>query len=434
MTMQRWAGIAAAVVLLAACADSPTVDSVPVAGSAGENPVGMPGAPGGIQGCARDMEASAGRLLTSGGETGWSELAPVPDANGDTLDDVRAATGGDSHVLALRRDGTVLAWGANDRAQLGVGDHHDRDGPTPVTAPGGAPGQLDGVVELAADSDVTIARRHDGTAVVWGRGDAGQRGTGRTDEPAHPTVVLNPSGDGPLTDLRRVDADGRTLVALARDGTVFTWGDNGHGQLGDATMTDRLLPGHVAGLRGEDALDKAVDVAAGGQHVLALLADGRIAAWGANDRGQLGDGTVEPRATPDLVLDPEGDKPLTGVMAIAASELNSYALLANGSVLAWGNAGGSQIGNGQRAAMQSLPTPAETSDVACIGAGEAFAVALHNDGTVSTWGSGGRGQLASGTATGRASPGAALVAGGQPLTTGRGVGTAERQIFVVTVP
>ena len=103
-------------------------------------------------------------------------------------------------------------------------------------------------------------------------------------------------------------------MALKNDGSVVAWGNNGYGQLGDGTTTDRLSPTAVPGLTGVTA------IAAGGHHTVALRYDGTVVAWGRNSNGQLGDGTTTDRLSPTAVPG------LTGVTAIVAGDYHTVAL------------------------------------------------------------------------------------------------------------
>ncbi len=159
-------------------------------------------------------------------------------------------------------------------------------------------------------------------------------------------------------------------LALTEEGTVLSWGD---GALGRPAPVDEGQPEPVEGLA------EAVDIAAGSEHGLALLADGHVEAWGENTSGQLGDGTTEARGTPVEVHGVEG------AVAVAAGGTRSLALLADGEVVQWG-------------AGKTLPGPVGgLSHVRAIAAGSAFAMALLENGEVRTWGDDGEGQLGDGS-------------------------------------
>jgi hypothetical protein len=187
-------------------------------------------------------------------------------------------------------------------------------------------------------------------------------------------------------------------MALKADGTVWTWGGNASGQLGDGTTTNRLAPQTTPVLTGVTA------IAAGDQHALALKSDGTVWAWGSNSGAQLGDGTTTNRLSPQQVAGLCAAPPAPcGVVAIAASSLNSYALTSDGTVWAWGANGSGQIGDGTVTTRSSPTLVPGLNDVQAIAAGGSFAVALIGQGAaagqVLTWGANDTGQLGDGTTT-----------------------------------
>lgn len=241
-----------------------------------------------------------------------------------------------AHSLALLRGGTVMAWGSNNDGQLGDGTTTDRPVPTPVVG-------LRDVVAVAAGATHSLALLADGTVRAWGdnglRGESGQDTSARA---ARTTPVPVP-GLGGVTALA---AGCFHSLALVSDGTARTWGWNGFGQLGDGTTTDRADPVAVAGLTG------AAGVSAGDRYSLVLLADGRVSAWGANERYQLGDGSSRDRSTPVSVAG------LTDVAAVSASFLHCLALSRDGRVWAWGLNSDGMLGIGT---TQNQPKPAVVS-------------------------------------------------------------------------
>src|SRR6185436_14270394 len=133
-----------------------------------------------------------------------------------------------------------------------------------------------------------------------------------------------------LANITAVTAGGHFSLALRSDGTVWTWGANNAGQLGDGTLVNRVAPVQVSGLAGVTA------IAAGDEHALALLGNGSVVAWGANGAGQLGDGTTTNRSAPVPVSG------LSGVSSIAAGANTSVAVAA--LPMAWGSNGNGQLG------------------------------------------------------------------------------------------
>jgi alpha-tubulin suppressor-like RCC1 family protein len=345
--------------------------------------------------------------------------------------------GGDRHSLAVLSDGRVFAWGANEDGQLGDGTRNFSSVPVPVRAPDGGPGYLTGVVEVAANSNVSLARRHDGTVVAWGREDRGQRGNaGTSADPLLPSVVLDSTGAKPLSGVKAMAADGGTELALTVDGKLYGWGDNGYGQIGSTAGKRADLPVLVTDPSGKP-LSGLRAIALGGQHAVAVLDDGQVLAWGRNDSNQLGNGERADRSEPSFVLAPNGKQPLTGVTAVSAAEKHTLALLSDGTVVAWGRNSDGQLGD-RTTNARSLPVVVhgvgaqpKLQGVREVAAGESYSVALLGDGTLVSWGANGRGQLASGDRTHRRSPGSVTIEPGLPAPPRAAtIGAGRRHLLV----
>lgn len=199
------------------------------------------------------------------------------------ITNARAVAAGEGDSLALRSDGTVVAWGYGANGQLGNGTHGDeRPHPVPAAVKG-----LSQVVKVAAGGDFNIALRSDGTVWTWGHNNHGQLGDATTVDRSTPVQVGGLDHIvGVAASMNGTNGDSQHALAVGSDGAVLAWGDNADGELGDNTVTDRHSPVRVAGI------GSALGVAAGGRHSAARLRDGTVVSWGANDRGQLGDGTT----------------------------------------------------------------------------------------------------------------------------------------------
>lgn len=194
---------------------------------------------------------------------------------------IKLASNG-SHVLALRNDHTVWAWGYNKYGQLGLGDEISRDYPTQI------PGLTD-VVDITAGVRHSMALKSDGTVWVWGVSEFGQLGLGEMSETEYrtPVQVLT------ITDtIIEIDASIRTSLALASDGSVWAWGQNDDGQLGDGTIIDNPNPRKIA------VLNNIVAISEGSSHTMALEENGTLWAFGGNYLGELGNGTNVGSAIP----------------------------------------------------------------------------------------------------------------------------------------
>ncbi|GEL75434.1 hypothetical protein MVI01_72180 [Myxococcus virescens] len=285
-----------------------------------------------------------------------------------------AVSGGWCTSFFLKEDGTLWAWGRNEYGQLGDGTTTARF--TPVQVHG-----LTGVAAVAAgNSSHSAALKADGTVWTWGYNGNGALGDGTTTNRATPAQVQG------LTGVVAVAVGGHT-VAVKSDGTVWAWGWNEKGQLGDGTTTGRLTPVQVKGLTG------VVAVAATSYHTVAVKSDGTVWAWGWNEDGQLGDGTTTDRLTPVQV------QGLTGVTAVAVGYYHNVALRSDGTVWAWGWNNYGQLGDGATTNRSAPVQVQELTGVLTVAGGAGHSVALKSDGTVWSWGSNTYGQLGDGAWT-----------------------------------
>jgi len=228
----------------------------------------------------------------------------------------------------------------------------------------------------------TVALRNDGTVWTWGRNDSGQLGNGSTANRHTPVRVQG------LSDVIAVSAGSWHTMALRSDGTVWAWGSNIFGQLGQPLTTySRSTPVQVRGL-----ID-IIAISAGGQHNVALRNDGTVWAWGNNTAGQLGYRTiVGNRPAPAQV------QGLSGITAIDGGSSHTIALQYDGTVWVWGNIfRTSSIGDAP-VQVQGL------NNVTAIAGGGYHNIALRNDGMVWTWGNNFVGELGDGTTTNRLIP------------------------------
>lgn len=292
---------------------------------------------------------------------------------------------GSFHALALGGDGSVWAWGGNNTGALGNGGQRDLFLPQRVP-------DLPVMTALAAGSEFSLALAADGTVWSWGSQDAGRLGNGQ-DSGAQSKPQRLPG----LSTVTALSAGYQHALALGADGTVWAWGLNNYGQLGDGSTSNRSTPVPVPGL------PKIAAVAAGDFHSLALGRDGQVWAWGYNISGQLGDGSSSDRHGPVRVGG------VDRAVAIAAGDRTGYAITQDSRLWAWGLNEEGQLGAGAVSGHElAAHTVNGIADFTAVSGRSGYAVGLRRDGTVWGWGRNFEGQLGDGTFAERDAPALAL--------------------------
>jgi alpha-tubulin suppressor-like RCC1 family protein len=299
-----------------------------------------------------------GRLgdgLTSGPETCIEEVqcSRTPVAV-PSLGEVVSISASENDTLALLKNGTVMAWGANSSGQLGNGSM--ADSAVPQKVPG-----LTEVVAIASGLAGSMALLKNGTVMVWGANGFGRLGIGATGGPelcgAEPCSTT-PRAMANVSGAVAIGAGGFSDLAVLSDGSVM----QSDVEPGPEPTDVNNVPAEVPGL------GDVVSVAAGPFDNLALRGDGTVMSWGFNGQGQLGNGTCcTSSQTPSQVVG------LSGVTAVAAGPEVGLALLGNGTVMSWGEGA---LGN-ETTTHSDVPVPvANVKNAAAIAAGGAFNLAL----------------------------------------------------------
>ena len=353
--------------------------------------------------------------MNSSGQLGNNSTtnSPIPQIVQGLESEMSIIAAGDRHTCSASQDGQVLCWGNNSAGQLGDNTGLSQMLPVPVfDLPGG-------VIALTAGASYTCGLTDVGGVICWGSNSDGKLGDGSLTDRLAPVDVVNfgaappkPADIKPTPTLKPTPIPTAATVAqsipakalaagtnhtcaLTRDGAVWCWGGNDSGQLGDGTHNDRAIPSIVEGLSSGVSA-----ITAGHSFTCALLLNGEVRCWGINNNGQLGDDTVEYRATPVAVVGLGGP-----VRAIGAGVGYACALTTSGGVKCWGAGYHGELGDGK---AQISDTPVDVvglqSGVVALAAGGAHTCALMETGGVKCWGWNVYGEIGDGSFSQRISP------------------------------
>jgi alpha-tubulin suppressor-like RCC1 family protein len=300
------------------------------------------------------------------------------------ITDATSATSGGYHSCAVLAGGKVACWGDNTNGELGDGTLGEALTQVPVHG-------ITDATQVTAGNYHSCAVLVVGTVQCWGDNSYGELGDGTSQRPDNcqgDSCSPTPVAASGITTASQVTASEYQSCALLAAGNVDCWGDNGDGQLGDGTTTNRSTPVAVGGIT------TATQIAAGAFQSCALLAVGSVDCWGYNLYGQLGNGTTTSSSTPVTVTG------ITTATQITAGADHTCALLAAGTVDCWGNNYYGQLGNGTTTSSSTPVTVTGISTAAQITAGYYNTCALLAGGHVDCWGYNFDGELGDGTAAG----------------------------------
>ena len=242
------------------------------------------------------------------------------------------------------------------------------------------------IAKVAAEGYHSLLIKPDGSLWAWGRNDYGQLGDGTTTGSSSPVQV------GTSTDWVTVISGLYHSLAIKSDGTLWAWGRNDYGQLGDGTTTDKSSPVQVG------TSTDWVGVSGGGWHTLGIKSDGTLWTWGYNGNGQLGDGTSTDRHTPVQV----GFS--TDWVAVTGGGWHTLGIKTDGTLWAWGENGDGRLGDGT---TTNRPTPVKvgfSTNWVAVTAGLYHTLGIRTDNTLWAWGYNEFGQLGDGTTANNSSP------------------------------
>jgi len=331
------------------------------------------------------------------------------------LTGVRQVAVGRYHTCALLTNGQVRCWGHNTAGQLGIGNLSEHHRPVAVLNAAGT-GRLTGVRQLSTEYEGGCATLTNGQARCWGSDDYGELGNGppTPDAVSLPVAVRAVAGSGPLTGVAAMAGGYDTNCALLTNRQIRCWGDSTtNGSLGNGVPdVDSPRPTIVRNVADTGPLTAVRNVAHSGYHGCANLTNGQVRCWGENDTAQLGNNTLDPHDTPVVTLRNGATGPLTNVQQVGVGTEFSCALLTNGQVRCWGANDYGQVGVGSidafvRPVPQDVAAPSGNGNltgVVQVDVGDSHTCVVRSNREVRCWGYGIYGQLGNGAEVTRGRP------------------------------
>ncbi len=284
-------------------------------------------------------------------------------------------TAGSSHSLIIKNDGTLWAWGGNVYGELGDGTYISKNTPIQI-------GSDNNWKDVKAGAHHTIAIKNDGSLWSWGRNYSGELGDGTNIDKNTPTQIGTDNNWFKIFS----KISGHSL-AQKNDGTLWAWGSNNSGQLGDGTNINKNVPILIQTV---NIWDKIVP---GNYHNVSIKTDGTLWAWGNNTYGQLGNSTNTDSYIPNQIGTDTDWKEVT------VGYFHTVAIKNNGTLWAWGSNYTGQLGNGLSGSNFSTNSPTQIGTATNwdkIDSGLQHTIAIKTDGTLWGWGWNYTGQIGNG--------------------------------------
>ncbi|MBR3933924.1 MAG: hypothetical protein IKJ68_08480 [Clostridia bacterium] len=256
------------------------------------------------------------------------------------MDNVKSVSLGDNHSAAIKNDGSLWMWGNNEYGQIGNGESgDDKISETPIKI-------MDNVITVSLGDGYSAAIKNDGSLWMWGNNEYGQIGNGESGDDKIskiPVKIMDNVKDVSLSCSQNVTADywGNHSAAIKDDGSLWMWGYNGCGQIGNGESgEDKILEIPVK------VMDNVKVVSLGSLHSSAIREDGSLWMWGHNYYGQLGNGESGYTPSGDDKISEKPVKIMDNVKDISLGSIHSAAIKEDGSLWMWGGGGLGKLGNG----------------------------------------------------------------------------------------
>lgn len=344
-----------------------------------------------IQGLLASLSAILGYNLYSFGKNDHGQLGLDDITNRSSPVQIGSdkwifLSAGESVNHAIKDNNTLWGWGRNNTSVIGDNSNVNRSSPVQI-------GALTDWAAVSTGRDHAFALRQDNTLWGWGQGSRGQLGRGSNlTNVSSPVQVGSGIGSGNWTT--NISAGFYCTLAIQSNNTIFSWGENTNGVLGQGDVVNRSTPSQIGSLTDWAIVETTPDSS---RHVLAIKTNNTLWAWGQNTNGRLGDGTVVNKSSPVQI------GAGTDWAYVAAGSTFSVAIKTNGTLWSWGGNGNGNLGSGTTISISSPVQVGALTNWSKVSSARA-SLAIKTDKTLWAWGPNGDGQLGLGSVVYVSSP------------------------------
>jgi len=294
---------------------------------------------------------------------------------------------GNSTVHAIKTDGTLWGWGGNTQGTIGDGTTISKSSPVQI-------GTYTDWESISSGNQHTIGKRTDGTLWSWGgNSDVAALGTAQISALGRTVMYSSPIQITHISNISKISLDAKTVHAIKKDGTLWTWGYGENGELGNSSLIGKASPVQIG-----TSTDWS-KISSGEKHTAAVKTNGTLWMWGRNDSGELGNQNPFVSESSPIQIGTD-----TNWYMVSAGASYTFAIKTDGTLWAWGANNRGQLGTGNTSYYSSPVQVGALTNWSNVFAGYDHTMAIKTDGTLWAWGYNVRGQLGIGSFVNRSSP------------------------------
>jgi uncharacterized repeat protein (TIGR02543 family) len=289
----------------------------------------------------------------------FEDYNPLDTVNFNESDKIIRITLGARFSVTLTSNSRVYTWGENSSGQLGNGTNVSQSYPLDISSNFNLEDDEE-IIDITSGGWHVLAMTSKGRVFTWGNNGVGQLGDGTTIDKSLPLDITNQFNLDNNDHIVSISSGNFISSAISSTGRIFMWGDNGYGQLGDGTTVDKLIPTDITSQFDLPSTEKIIYTSLGERHASALTSTGRVFVWGTGSYGQLGDGLTGVRTVPFDITSQFDLVSNESIVSISLGAIHSSAHTSTGRYFIWGNNFLGRLGDG---ALDNRSIPFDISNL-----------------------------------------------------------------------